>query len=120
MASMPCVVATEAALAVIGRLREAHGPLVFHQSCGCCDGSVPMCFPRGEALVGAGDGLLGEVGGAPFFVSAAELRRRGRSQLVLDVAPGRGAPFSLEGALGVRFLTRSRVFTEEELRQLEP
>jgi uncharacterized protein (DUF779 family) len=120
MASAPRVVATEAALAVIARLREAYGPLVFHQSCGCCDGSVPMCFPRGEHLVGAGDGLLGEVGGTPFFVSAAELHRRGSSQLVLDVAPGRGAPFSLEGALGVRFLARSRDPGEDAVAEGRP
>jgi uncharacterized protein (DUF779 family) len=119
MSRIPRVLATEAALALIARLREAHGPLVFHQSGGCCDGSAPMCFQEGELLVGAGDTRLGEIGGVPFFMSAAQFQYWKHTQLVIDVVTGRGGMFSLEGALGVRFLTRSRVFSDEELRELE-
>lgn len=108
------VVATKAALALIRELQARHGPLMFHQSGGCCDGSAPMCFPRGEFLVGDGDVLLGQVGGAPFFISAAQFAYWCHTQLVIDVVPGRGGMFSLEGPTGRRFLTRSRFYEEAE------
>ena len=114
MALPPRVVATEAALDLIARLVAKHGPLLFHQSGGCCDGSAPMCYPRGELLVGDGDRLLGEIGGQPFYIGLAQFGYWRHTQLVIDVVPGRGGMFSLEGVEGVRFLTRSRVFTDEE------
>jgi uncharacterized protein (DUF779 family) len=110
----PRVVATEAALALIGRLVARHGPVLFHQSGGCCDGSAPMCYPRGELLIGDSDRLLGEIGGQPFYIGVAQFGYWRHTQLVIDVVPGRGGMFSLEGVEGVRFLTRSRVFTDEE------
>ena len=114
MALPPRVVATEAALDLIARLVAKHGPLLFHQSGGCCDGSAPMCYPRGELLVGDGDKLLGEIGGQPFYIGLAQFGYWRHTQLVIDVVPGRGGMFSLEGVEGVRFLTRSRIFTDEE------
>ncbi len=108
------VIATEAALAWIGTLRERHGPLMFHQSGGCCDGSAPMCYPLGEFQVGERDVLLGEIGGCPFYIGAAQYEYWKHTQLIIDVVPGRGSGFSLEGPFGVRFLTRSRPFTDEE------
>jgi uncharacterized protein (DUF779 family) len=114
MALPPRVVATEAALDLIARLVAKHGPLLFHQSGGCCDGSAPMCYPRGDLLIGDGDKLLGEIGGQPFYIGLAQFGYWRHTQLVIDVVPGRGGMFSLEGVEGVRFLTRSRVFTDEE------
>ena len=110
----PRVVATEAALDLIARLVAKHGPLLFHQSGGCCDGSAPMCYPREELLVGDGDKLLGEIGGQPFYMGLAQFGYWRHTQLVIDVVPGRGGMFSLEGVEGLRFLTRSRIFTDEE------
>jgi uncharacterized protein (DUF779 family) len=114
MALPPRVVATEAALTLIERLAARHGPLLFHQSGGCCDGSAPMCYPRGDLLVGDSDKLLGEIGGQPFYMGLAQFAYWRHTQLIIDVVPGRGGMFSLEGVEGVRFLTRSRVFTDEE------
>jgi uncharacterized protein (DUF779 family) len=113
------VIATDAALALIERLRARHGPLMFHQSCGCCDGSAPMCYPAGELRVGAQDVLLGEIGGCPFYIGAAQFEYWSHTQLIIDVGPGRGAGFSLEAPEGVRFLTRGRVFTDAETATLE-
>jgi uncharacterized protein (DUF779 family) len=112
--------ATEEALELIDRLVEAHGPVLFHQSGGCCDGSSPMCFPLGEFRIGGSDVLLGDVGGAPFHMSAAQFEYWQHTHLTLDVVPGRGAGFSLEAPEGVRFLIRSRLFTEEEAADLPP
>jgi uncharacterized protein len=114
MALPPRVVATEAALDLIARLVAKHGPVLFHQSGGCCDGSAPMCYPRGELLIGDGDKLLGEIGGQPFYIGLAQFGYWRHTQLVIDVVPGRGGMFSLEGVEGVRFLTRSRISTDEE------
>ena len=112
------VTATPAAVALIGKLREKHGELMFHQSGGCCDGSSPMCYPRGDFLVGDNDVLLGEVDGTPFYISRPQFEYWKHTQLILDVVPGRGGMFSLEGPEGVRFLIRSRVFEEEEISAL--
>ncbi len=108
------VVATEAAERMIARLAERHGPLMFHQSGGCCDGSSPMCYPKGEFRTGAQDVLLGEVGGAEVYIGAAQHELWSHTQLIIDVVPGRGAGFSLEAPEGVRFLTRGRVFEAGE------
>jgi len=118
MAPPPRVVATEAAVALIEKLRARHGPLMFHQSGGCCDGSSPMCYAAGELLVGDSDQLLGEIGGSPFYIGGAQFRYWCHTQLIIDVVPGRGGMFSLENAEGVRFFTRSRVFTDEEYQAL--
>lgn len=115
----PRVTATPAALALIERLREKHGPLMFHQSGGCCDGSSPMCYPHGEFLVGQADVLIGEIGGAPFYIGRAQFQAWKHTQLIIDVVEGRGGMFSLEGPEGVRFLTRSRVFSDAEMAELE-
>jgi len=114
------VEATDEALALIDRLVEGHGPLLFHQSGGCCDGSSPMCFPLGEFRIGSSDVLLGEVGGAPFYMSGPQFEYWKHTHLTLDVVPGRGAGFSLEAPEGVRFLIRSRLFTDEESAALRP
>lgn len=114
------VLVTEAAQALIERLRAQHGPLMFHQSGGCCDGSSPMCYPQGEFLVGGSDVKLGTIADCPFWMSRAQFEYWERTQLIIDVVEGRGGMFSLEGPLGVRFLTRSRLFTSEELADLAP
>ena len=119
MVAVPRVVATPAAEALIARLSARHGPLVFHQSGGCCDGSAPMCFARGEFRIGARDVLLGHLGGMPFYIGGQQFEYWRHTQLIIDVVPGRGASFSLEIPEGVRFLTRSRVFTDDEAAQLE-
>ncbi|MGF1238291.1 DUF779 domain-containing protein [Streptomyces sp. 2-6] len=112
---VPRVVLTEAAEDLVRRLTERHGPLMFHQSGGCCDGSAPMCYPRGEFRVGAADVLLGEVAGdTPFWMSAGQYAYWRHTHLTVDVVPGRGGGFSLEAPEGVRFLLRSRVFTDDE------
>jgi len=115
---VPRVLATEAALHLIETLKAKHGPLMFHQSGGCCDGSSPMCYPRGEFLVGDSDVYLGEIGGCPFYMSRAQFAYWEHTQLTIDVVPGRGGMFSLEGPGGLRFLTRSRLYTEEESLEL--
>ncbi|MFZ1641940.1 MAG: DUF779 domain-containing protein [Candidatus Contendobacter sp.] len=119
MTTVPRVLATDATLALIARLNAKHGPLMFHQSGGCCDGSAPMCFPEGELLVGDGDVRLGEIGGCPFYMSVAQYEYWKHTQLIIDVVPGRGGMFSLEGPEGLRFLTRSRLFTDTEWATLE-
>lgn len=113
------VTATPEALAMIEKLSGAHGPLLFHQSGGCCDGSAPMCYPRGEFRVGAQDVYLGEIGGQPFYMGAAQFDYWQHTHLIIDVVPGRGSGFSLEAPEGVRFLTRSRVYTDAEYEELE-
>ncbi len=118
MSNVQRVLATDAALALIAKLAGQHGPLMFHQSGGCCDGSAPMCYPAGEFRVGASDVQLGEIGGAPFYMSAAQFEYWKHTQLIIDVVPGRGGMFSLEGPEGLRFLTRSRLFTDEEMATL--
>jgi uncharacterized protein (DUF779 family) len=112
------VVATAAAVELIDRLAEKYGELMFHQSGGCCDGSSPMCYPRGEFLVGDGDVLLATLGETPFYMSRSQFEYWKHTQLVLDVVPGRGGMFSLENPEGVRFLIRSRVFNDEEIAAL--
>ncbi len=105
---------TPAAAGVVEQLRATHGPLMFHQSGGCCDGSSPMCFPAGEFRVGASDVLLGEVDGCEFWMSEDQFEYWRHTHLTVDVTPGRGASFSLEIPLGVRFLIRSRVMEADE------
>lgn len=110
---------THTAAAVLRRLVTEHGPLLFHQSGGCCDGSSPMCYPSDEFRVGARDVLLGKVEDVPVYIGALQYEAWRHTQLLIDVVPGRGGGFSLEAPLGVRFLTRSRVFDESERRWLD-
>ena len=117
---MPRVEITPAAAGVVDRLRETNGPLMFHQSGGCCDGSSPMCFPVGEFRTGASDVLLGEVHGCEFWMSEDQFEYWRHTHLTVDVTPGRGASFSLEIPLGIRFLIRSRVMEEGEEAALPP
>ena len=117
------VVVTADAATLLDQLRDQHGPLMFHQSGGCCDGSSPMCYPDGEFIIGDRDVLLGvlDVGadGVPVWISGPQFQAWKHTQLVIDVVPGRGGGFSLEAPEGVRFLSRGRVFTDEEKVQLE-
>ncbi len=112
------VTATAATLDLLGRIVALHGPVMFHQSGGCCDGSAPMCYPQGEFLIGDQDKLLGYIGGMPFYISASQFEYWKHTQLIIDVVAGRGGMFSLEGSLGLRFLTRSQLFTDAEFDSL--
>ncbi|MCG7391539.1 DUF779 domain-containing protein [Microvirga sp. ACRRW] len=108
------VTATPAALDLIATLQNEYGPVLFHQSGGCCDGSSPMCYPKDDFIVGDADVLLGSIGGAPFYMSPSQYEYWKHTQLIIDVVPGRGGMFSLENGRDVRFLTRSRLFSDEE------
>lgn len=112
------VVITAPAAELLARLQERHGPVMFHQSGGCCDGSSPMCYPSGDFIVGDRDVLLGilDVGsdGVPVWISGPQYQAWKHTQLVIDVVPGRGGGFSLEAPEGVRFLSRGRVFIDDE------
>jgi len=110
---------TPAAAELIGKLRAAHGDLMFHQSGGCCDGSAPMCYPRGEFRIGQRDVYLGEIVGCPFYISGPQFEYWQHTHLIIDAVPGRGSGFSIEAPEGMRFLTRSRVFTDLENDELE-
>jgi len=112
------VVATAAALALIEQLRKRHGPLMFFQSGGCCDGSAPMCYPAGEFSVSDTDVRLGTLDGAPFYMGAEQFAYWEHTQLIIDVVAGNGGMFSLDNGTGQRFLTRSRLFSDAELQQL--
>lgn len=103
------VSATPAALRLIEQIGAEHGRILFHQSGGCCDGSSPMCYPESEFVVGDADVLLGHIGGAPFYIGAAQFEVWKHTDLIIDVVPGRGGMFSLDNGREVRFLTRSRV-----------
>ena len=115
----PRILTSPAASEWIDRLAATHGPLMFHQSGGCCDGSAPMCFLRGEFRVGGQDVLLGTVtGDTPVWIGKAQFEYWRHTQVTIDVVPGRGAGMSLEAPEGVRFIVRSRVFTDEEAAAL--
>jgi uncharacterized protein len=120
MNSVPRVKITDEAAKVVERLREKNGELMFHQSGGCCDGSSPMCYPKGEFLVGSSDVWLGEVAGCDFFMARDQFEFWQHTELTIDVIEGRGASFSLEIPLGLRFVTKSRVFSYEESENLTP
>jgi uncharacterized protein (DUF779 family) len=113
------VSATPAALAFIETLTTEHGPILFHQSGGCCDGSSPMCYPRDDFIIGDRDVCLGVIGGAPVYISAAQFEVWRHTQLIIDVVPGRGGMFSLDNGREQRFLTRSRVLSDEDQRALD-
>jgi uncharacterized protein len=122
------VAVTPQAADLLRRLRAEHGPLMFHQSGGCCDGSSPMCYPLGEFATGPSDVLLGSLdvdgaaeseGAVPVWMSAAQFEYWSHTHLTIDVVPGRGGGFSLEAPLGVRFIIRSRMLTRDELAALD-
>ncbi|MFJ8819341.1 DUF779 domain-containing protein [Amycolatopsis thermoflava] len=116
---------TDAAADLLRRLTGQHGPLMFHQSGGCCDGSAPMCYPAGEFRTGGSDVHLGDLTVAgvpdpiPVWMSAAQFEYWRHTHLTIGVVPGRGSGFSLEAPEGVRFLIRSRLLTDEELSALD-
>ena len=118
------VAVTEAAVTLLRKLTDQHGPLMFHQSGGCCDGSSPMCYPDGEFILGDSDVHLGDLGigldrAVPMWMSASQFAYWQHTHLTVDVIPGRGAGFSVEAPEGVRFLIRSRLFTDDELDAFE-
>jgi uncharacterized protein (DUF779 family) len=113
------VIATPAAVDLIEFLKKKHGPLMFHQSGGCCDNSAANCFLPGEITIGAGDVYLGDIGGCPFYIGKSQYEYWKHTQLIIDVIDGSGGgTFSLEGPEGKAFLTRSRLFTDEEKSEL--
>jgi uncharacterized protein (DUF779 family) len=118
-ALVPRVTATAAALDLIAELRQRHGPLMFFQSGGCCDGSAPMCYAAGDFQVGDDDVYLGHLDGVPFYIGAAQFEYWQHTQLIIDVVTGMGGMFSLDNGSGKRFLTRSRLYSDDEAARLE-
>ena len=114
----PRVLATPAALELIALLQKKHGEIFFHQSGGCCDNSAANAYLPGELTIGAGDVYLGDIGGVPFYIGANQFEYWKHTQLIIDVIEGSGGTFSLEGPTGKAFLTRSRVFNDDESREL--
>ncbi|SFB75622.1 hypothetical protein SAMN04487891_102104 [Flagellimonas taeanensis] len=114
------VLVTDRAEKIIDQLRERHGELMFHQSGGCCDGSSPMCFPKGELMLNETDIWLGNIYGCDFFISKDQFEYWKHTQLTVDVTTGRGSSFSLEIPLGLRFVIKSRLYTDEETEHLVP
>ncbi|WBU52350.1 DUF779 domain-containing protein [Paracoccus sp. SCSIO 75233] len=104
---MSTVTATQAALEFLDEIVADHGPVLFHQSGGCCDGSSPMCYPAGDFRISERDVKIGEIGGAPFYISASQYETWKHTDLVIDVVPGRGGMFSLDNGRERRFLVRS-------------
>ncbi|MEZ4950188.1 MAG: DUF779 domain-containing protein [Saprospiraceae bacterium] len=114
------VLVTDEAKKVINKLRDQHGPLMFHQSGGCCDGSSPMCFAEGELMLNETDVWLGTIDGCEFFMSKDQFEYWKHTQLTVDITSGRGSSFSLEIPMGLRFVIKSRLFTDQELEDLSP
>ncbi len=117
---IPRVTISYEAAQTVAILKEKYGNLMFHQSGGCCDGSQPMCFELGDFKVGSSDVCLGDIEGCKFWMSKDQFEYWQYTQLNIHIAPGRGSSFSLEIPLGLRFLTQSRMFTQEELSNLTP
>ncbi|AZP11375.1 DUF779 domain-containing protein [Undibacterium parvum] len=112
------VIATAAALELIEELKREHGAMMFHQSGGCCDNSAANCYLPGEITIGAGDVYLGEIGGCPFYIGKSQYEYWKHTQLIIDVVEGHGGTFSLEGATGKAFHTRSRLFSDAEMAEI--
>ena len=113
------VTATPEAQALIELLKTKHGPdLFFHQSGGCCDNSAANCYMKGDLTIGPGDVYLGEIGGCPFYMSVSQYEYWQHTQLIIDVVEGTGGTFSLEGSEGKAFHTRSRLFTDAEMQEV--
>ncbi len=113
------VIINPEAILVVNELKSKFGELMFHQSGGCCDGSQPMCFEKGDFKVGNSDVCIGEIEGCEFWMSKDQFEYWQHTQLIIDVSKGRGSSFSLEIPLGVRFITKSRIFDEFEMNSLE-
>lgn len=111
---------TPEAAAVIMKLKKNFGELMFHQSGGCCDGSQPMCFEKGDFKIGGSDVCLGEIEACEFWMSKDQFEYWKYTHLTLDVTPGRGSSFSLEIPMGIRFIIKSRLFSDEEAKDLTP
>jgi uncharacterized protein (DUF779 family) len=116
----PRVIISEKAIAVVNQLKDRFGDLMFHQSGGCCDGSQPMCFEKGDFKIGESDVCLGSIEGCEFWMSKDQQEYWQYTQLTIDIVPGRGSSFSLEIPMGLRFITQSRLFTDEERVDLTP
>ena len=114
------VLISENARQVLEQLKSQHGELMFHQSGGCCDGSSPMCFSKGELMLNETDVYLGDIANCSFYMSKDQFEYWKHTQLTIDVTKGRGSSFSLEIPLGLRFVIKSRLFTEEEFANLDP
>ncbi|GLU43993.1 DUF779 domain-containing protein [Allomuricauda sp. NBRC 101325] len=114
------VLVTDHAIEVIDQLRERYGELMFHQSGGCCDGSSPMCFPKGELMLNDNDVHLGTIHGCNFYMSKDQFEYWKHTQLTVDITTGRGSSFSLEIPMGLRFVIKSRLYTDDERENLEP
>lgn len=112
------VLITPEAEKIVAKLRNENGELMFHQSGGCCDGSQPMCFLKGEFRTSDSDVLLGEIAGCEFYMSRDQFEYWKHTQLTIDITPGRGSSFSLEIPLGIRFITKSRLYTDQEASEL--
>jgi uncharacterized protein (DUF779 family) len=113
------ITSTPSAEKLIDELIKIHGPVMFHQSGGCCDGSAPMCYPEGEFFLGSSDVCLGEVHKVNFYMSASQFEYWEHTHLTLDAIPGTGGQFSLERPSGLRFFIRSRLFSDEEWEYLK-
>ncbi|MEN9385462.1 MAG: hypothetical protein RLZZ185_203 [Bacteroidota bacterium] len=116
----PRVLISDEAQKVLAQLKDRFGPLMFHQSGGCCDGSQPMCFEQGDFKLGQSDVCLGEIADCEFWMSKDQQEYWQYTQLTIDIVPGRGSSFSLEIPMGLRFITKSRLFTDEERMDLVP
>lgn len=116
----PRVIISDQAHLVVKQLQARFGALMFHQSGGCCDGSQPMCFEKGDFIIGNSDVCLGEIADCEFWMSKDQQEYWQYTQLTIDVVPGRGSSFSLEIPMGLRFITKSRLFTDEERENLTP
>lgn len=103
------VEATESAQQLIKDIVADHGPVIFHQSGGCCDGSAPMCYAEGDLIIADHDVQLGEIGGMPFYIGGKQYELWKHTRLIIDVINGRGGMFSLDNGRGKRFLTRSEL-----------
>lgn len=116
----PRVLISEEAKAVVNQLKERLGELMFHQSGGCCEGSQPMCFEKGDFIIGESDVCLGTIENCEFWMSKDQQEYWQYTQLTIDVVAGRGSSFSVEIPMGLRFITKSRLFTDEERANLTP
>jgi len=111
---------TDKARGIIDKVRAEHGELIFHQSGGCCDGSAPMCFEKDDFMIGSRDLLIGNIHGCNFYMHEDQFEYTKHTHLLIDITEGRGSSFSLEIPLGLRFIAISKLFTDEEERELEP
>lgn len=114
------VLVTDEAAKIIEQLREQHGTLIFHQSGGCCDGSAPMCLPKDDFMLDESDVWMGKISGCDFYMNRDQFEYWKHTQLTIDIVEGRGASFSAEIPLGLRFIIDSRLFKDEEIDELRP